>query len=245
MRRYKLTIEYDGSEFVGWQRQENGPSVQAALEAAVLSFSGEEVVLHSAGRTDTGVHALGMVGHFDLETPQEADTVRDAINYHLGGASVCVLATEIVDEEFHARFSARQRAYRYRIVNRRPPLTLDRGRAWRVKVPLDAAAMAKAAEVLIGFHDFTSFRSVNCQAKSPEKTMDSIIVSRQGEDIFFDLRARSFLHNQVRIIVGTLKQVGEGRWAPKDVAAALAARDRAAAGMTAPPEGLYFVEAVY
>jgi len=245
MTRYKLTIEYDGSQFVGWQRQENGPSVQAALEKAVASFSGEQVVFHSAGRTDTGVHAFGQVGHFDLEAPAEADTVRDAINYHLGDAAVSVLTAEIVDDEFHARFSAKGRVYRYRIINRRTPLALDRGRAWQVKVPLNVAAMASAAEVLIGFHDFTSFRSVHCQAKSPEKTMDSVIVTQQGEDIFFDLRARSFLHNQVRIIVGTLKQVGEGKWTREDVAAVLAARDRAAAGMTAPSEGLYFVEAIY
>ncbi len=245
MPRYKLTIEYNGGGFVGWQRQENGLSVQQVIEEAIEKFCGEAVTLSGAGRTDTGVHALGQVAHFDLAEAAETDTVRDALNFHVRPAAISILAAEQVDDDFHARFSATERAYLYRIINRRPPLTLDKGLAWHVIPALDSEAMAKAAQTLVGFHDFTSFRSVHCQTESAEKTMNYIEVTRQGEEIRLLLRAPSFLHNQVRIITGTLAWVGEGKWSPGDVADALAARDRAASGPTAPPEGLHFLEAVY
>jgi tRNA pseudouridine38-40 synthase len=243
--RYKLTLEYDGGPFVGWQRQDNGPSVQEALENAVQAFSGEAVVSVAAGRTDAGVHALGQVVHFDLAKDTAADTVRDALNFHLKPAPISVLKAEAVGEAFHARFSAKARLYRYRIVNRRPPLALDRGRAWLVWAPLDAEAMQAAAQVLVGHHDFTSFRATLCQAKSPLKTLDVLDVRRDGEEVFIEARARSFLHHQVRNMAGTLKLVGEGKWTEADVAAALAARNRAAGGPTAPAEGLYLMEVRY
>jgi tRNA pseudouridine38-40 synthase len=236
--RYKLTLEYDGGGFVGWQRQDNGPSVQEALENAVKAFSGEAVTSFAAGRTDAGVHALGQVVHFDLAKETTADTVRDALNFHLKPAPVSVLTAEAVGEDFHARFSAKARLYRYRIVNRRPPLALDRGRAWLVWGELDAAAMQDAARVLIGHHDFTTFRATLCQAKSPLKTLDVLEVFREGENIIVNARAQSFLHHQVRNMVGTLKLVGEGKWTKADLAAALAARNRSAGGPTAPAEGL-------
>ena len=245
MTRYKLTLEYDGRGFVGWQRQDNGPSVQAALEAAVKGFCGEAVTVHGAGRTDAGVHALAQVAHIDLEKETGADTLRDALNFHLKPAAVAVLAAEAVADDFHARFSATERAYRYRIVNRRAPLTLDRGRAWLVPVPLDAGAMGDAARALLGRHDFTSFRAGECQAKSPVKTLDALEVSRDGDEIWIEARARSFLHHQVRNMVGTLKLVGEGKWSRADMARALAARDRRAAGPTAPADGLYLVAVRY
>jgi len=243
--RYKLTLEYDGAGFVGWQRQENGPSLQAALEAAVLGFCGEAVTVHGAGRTDAGVHALGQVAHVDLAKETDADAVRDALNAHLKPAAVAVLAAEVVDGDFHARFSALERVYRYRIVNRRARLALDRGRAWFVPQPLDAAAMHDAASALLGHHDFTSFRARECQAKSPVKTLDVLEVIRDGQELRVEARARSFLHHQVRNMVGTLKLVGEGKWGRADVTRALAARDRSAAGPTAPSEGLYLVSVGY
>jgi len=243
--RYKLTLEYDGRGFVGWQRQDNGPSVQAALEAAVTRFCGEAATVHGAGRTDAGVHALAQVAHIELEKETGADTLRDALNFHLKPAAVAVLAAEAVADDFHARFSATERAYRYRIVNRRAPLALDRGRAWFVPVPLDAAAMGEAARALLGKHDFTSFRAGECQAKSPVKTLDALEVSRDGDEIRIEARARSFLHHQVRNMVGTLKLVGEGKWSRADMEAALAARDRRAAGPTAPADGLYLVAVRY
>jgi tRNA pseudouridine38-40 synthase len=243
--RWKLTLEYDGAGFVGWQRQDNGPSVQAALEAAVLGFCGETITAQGAGRTDAGVHALGQVAHVDLTKETDADTVRDALNAHLKPAAVAVLAAEVVDDDFHARFSAVARAYRYRIVNRRARLALDRGRAWFVPQPLDAAAMHDAAQALIGHHDFTSFRASQCQAKSPVKTLDLLDVSREGQELRIEARARSFLHHQVRNMVGTLKLVGEGKWTRADVTRALAARDRNAAGPTAPADGLYLVAVRY
>jgi tRNA pseudouridine38-40 synthase len=245
MTRYKLTLEYDGGGFVGWQRQDNGPSVQEALEKAVAAFCGEVVTSFAAGRTDAGVHALGQVAHFDLEKETTADTVRDALNFHLKPAPIAVLKAEAVTADFHARFSAKARLYRYRIVNRRPPLALDRGHAWLVWGELDAAAMQDAAQVLVGHHDFTSFRATLCQAKSPVKTLDLLEVRREGEEIFVNARAQSFLHHQVRNMVGTLKLVGEGKWTKADVAAALAARNRTAGGPTAPPEGLYLTEVWY
>ena len=245
MTRYKLTLEYDGRGFVGWQRQDNGPSVQAALEAAVERFCGEAVTVHGAGRTDAGVHALAQVAHIDLDQETGADTLRDALNFHLKPAAVAVLAAEAVADDFHARFSATERAYRYRIVNRRAPLALDRGRAWFVPVPLDAGAMHEAARALLGKHDFTSFRAGECQAKSPVKTLDALEVSRDGDEIRIEARARSFLHHQVRNMVGTLKLVGEGKWRRADMERALAARDRRVAGPTAPADGLYLVAVRY
>ena len=234
MTRFKATVDSDGRDFVGWQRQDNGYSVQQAVEEAITGFCGETVVVHAAGRTDAGVHALGQVIHFDLVRDAAPDTVRDAVNQHLVAAP-----------DFDARFSARRRVYRYRIVNRRTPLVLDRGRAWGVPVPLDSGAMQAAADHLLGRHDFTTFRSVHCQAKSPDKTLDALVVGRTGDEITVTARARSFLHRQVRIMVGTLKQVGDGKWRPDEVARALAAHDRAAGGPTAPPDGLYLIEVGY
>jgi tRNA pseudouridine38-40 synthase len=243
--RYKLTIEYDGGGLVGWQRQDNGPSVQQALEEAVRGFCGEAVASVAAGRTDAGVHALGQVVHIDLAKETDGETVRDALNFHLKPHAVAVLRAERVAGDFHARFSARARLYRYRIVNRRAALTVDRGRAWLVWAPLDAAAMHRAAQALIGQHDFTTFRASLCQAASPLKTLDALDVTRAGDEVHVHARARSFLHHQVRNMVGTLKLVGEGKWRVEDVALALAARDRSAAGPTAPAEGLYLTEVWY
>ena len=245
MTRYKLTLEYDGRGFVGWQRQDNGPSVQAALEAAVKRFCGEAVTAHGAGRTDAGVHALAQVAHIELEKETGADTLRDALNFHLKPAAVAVLAAEAVADDFHARFSATERAYRYRIVNRRARLALDQGHAWFVPVELDAGAMHEAARALLGKHDFTSFRAGECQAKSPVKTLDALEVSRDGDEIRIEARARSFLHHQVRNMVGTLKLAGEGKWTRADMERALAARDRGAAGPTAAADGLYLVAVRY
>jgi tRNA pseudouridine38-40 synthase len=245
MTRYKLTLEYDGGGFVGWQRQDNGPSVQQALEEAILAFCGEETRVQGAGRTDTGVHATGQVAHADIEKPVTPDQVRDGVNFHLKPWAVAVLAAEPVDGDFHARFSATGRGYLYRIVNRRARLVLDAGRAWFVPQPLDADAMRQAAQVLVGHHDFTSFRASECQAKSPEKTLDRLDVGRDGEEIRIVAEARSFLHHQVRNMVGSLKLVGEGKWSKDDLRAALEARDRKAAGPTAPPEGLYLTGVRY
>ena len=245
MTRFKLIVEYNGRGFVGWQRQRNGFAVQQALEEAITKFCGETVTVIGAGRTDSGVHALGQVAHFDLARETTPETVRDALNHHLRPHPVVVLSAAAVASGFNARISARERLYRYRIVNRRAPLALDAGRAWHVSVPLDAEAMDAAATVLLGKHDFTSFRASLCQAKSPLKTLDALTVRRDGDDLWIAVRARSFLHNQVRIIVGTLRQVGEGRWSRDDVAAALAARDRAAAGPTAPAYGLYLCAVRY
>jgi tRNA pseudouridine38-40 synthase len=245
MTRYRVTLEYDGAGFVGWQRQENGPSIQAAVEAAIAGFCGETVTVHAAGRTDAGVHALGQVAHFDLEKDTDAQTVREALNAHLRPAPIAVLEAAAADPEFHARFDAVERRYRYRILNRRAPPTLDRGRVWQVAVPLDAAAMHEAAQALIGQHDFSSFRAAECQANSPVKTLDGLRVARQDAEIHIAARARSFLHHQVRNFAGTLKLVGEGKWGRVDVERALAARDRAAAGPTAPAEGLYLIGVGY
>ncbi|HEY8351730.1 MAG TPA: tRNA pseudouridine(38-40) synthase TruA [Sphingomonadales bacterium] len=245
MPRYRITLEYDGSRFVGWQAQANGPSIQSAVEDAITRFCGETVRLHGAGRTDAGVHALGMVAHFDLERPREPRTVMGALNYYLRGQGIAVLAAAEAAPEFHARFSARRRHYLYRIVNREAPLTFDAGKAWHIRGPLDAEAMHEAAQHLVGFHDFTTFRHAQCQAKSPEKTLDYLTVEREGQEVFIHAGARSFLHHQVRSMVGTLRLVGDGRWTPDDVRRALEARDRKACGPVAPPDGLYFVAADY
>lgn len=245
MTRWKLTLEYDGRPFVGWQRQDNGPSVQAALERAVEAFCGEPATLFAAGRTDAGVHATGQVAHVDIAKAADADTVRDALNFHLKPDPVVVLSAEAAAPDFHARFSATMRHYRYRILNRRPPPVLDRGRVWHVGAPLDPAAMHAAAQILAGKHDFTSFRAVACQSDSPVKTLDAISVTAVGEEVHLRVRARSFLHHQVRNFAGTLKLVGEEKWTAGDVASALAARDRSRAGPTAPPEGLYLIGVDY
>ena len=239
MHRYRITVEYDGTDFVGWQRQANGLGVQEAIEDAVRAFSGERVTVFGAGRTDSGVHALGQVAHFNLAREVPGKTVRDALNFHVKPSAVAVLDAVRVDQRFHARFSAIERTYLYRIVNRRAPLTLGRRRAWWIPVPLDTDAMDRAARVLVGRHDFTSFRASLCQADSPVRTLDERGVERAGDEVRVRARARSFLHHQVRNVTGTLRLVGEGRWTADDVAAALRAQDRAAAGPTAPACGLY------
>lgn len=245
MPRYRLTLEYDGEPFVGWQRQANGPSVQAALEAAIQRFCGEMVTIHAAGRTDAGVHAWGQVVHVDLARDWPCATVRDALNFHLRPWPVAVIVAEGAAPDFDARFSAQARVYRYRILNRVAPPVLDRGRVWHLAHPLDPRAMQAGAEVLIGRHDFTSFRGTGCQARSPLKTLDALNVTAAGEEIHVEARARSFLYHQVRIMVGTLRLCGDGKWRADDVARALAAADRKAAGPTAPPQGLYLVEVRY
>lgn len=245
MPRYKLVVEYDGTHFVGWQRQDSGLAVQAVLEEAACRLCGAEALVQGAGRTDSGVHALGQVAHIDFEQDYPADTVRDALNHHVRPHAVSVLSAEKVDDAFHARFSASKRAYLYRILNRRPPPVLDRGHVWWVPVPLDAASMHAGARELLGHHDFTTFRATECQAKSPEKTLDRLDVTKAGEEIHIVAEARSFLHHQVRNIVGTLRLVGEGKWQPRDMSRALAARDRTAGGPTAPSEGLYLTRVDY
>ena len=245
MPRYKLLIEYDGSPFVGWQIQDQGLSVQGTLMAAIEAFCGERVKVQGAGRTDTGVHALGQVAHIDLTKDWAEDTVRDALTAQLRPYPVAVLAAEKVPDDFDARFSARSRHYLYRIVNRRADLALERGRAWRLPRRLDEAAMGVAALRLVGRHDFTTFRHVDCQAKSPVKTLDRLDVTRAGDEIRIAASARSFLHSQVRSMVGALAFVGEGRWSADDLAVARDARDRAACAPVAPAEGLYLVRVDY
>jgi tRNA pseudouridine38-40 synthase len=245
MPRYRLTHEYDGTGLAGWQRQDNGVSVQGLLEAAFEKYCQEKVTLVAAGRTDAGVHALAQVAHVDLERPREPDEIRDAVNFHLKPARVAILQADEAPADFHARFSATGRRYLYRIVNRRAPLVLDHDRAWALTRPVNAEAMHRAAQVLVGQHDFSSFRDAQCQAKSPVKTLDRLDVSRTGEEISIRAEARSFLHHQVRNMVGTLKLVGEGKWTEADVAVALAARDRSAAGQTAPAAGLYLTGVSY
>jgi tRNA pseudouridine38-40 synthase len=245
MPRYKLTIEYDGTTFVGWQAQDNGVSVQGVLTDAIAAFASERVMVSGAGRTDTGVHALGQIAHIDLAKVWDVDRVRDAINFHLRPQPVAVLKAEQVAADFDARFSAIKRHYLYRIVNRRADLTLDQNLAWRVPRPLDCAAMHAAAQKLIGKHDFTTFRSTECQAKSPEKTLDRLDVARDGDEVRVTAAARSFLQHQVRSMVGSLVHVGEGKWSVGDLADALAARDRARCGQVAPPHGLYLVRVDY
>jgi tRNA pseudouridine38-40 synthase len=245
MPRYKLTLEYDGTPYVGWQMQDNGASVQGRLAEAIKSFSGEDAIPRGAGRTDAGVHALGQVAHFDLVKEWSTGTLRDALNAVLRPDPISILSCDIVSDDFDARFSAKARHYLYRIVDRRSPLALERMRAWGVFRPLDAKAINEAAQVLVGHHDFTTFRSTECQADSPEKTLDRLTASRHGEIVRVEASARSFLHNQVRSMVGSLKLVGEGKWSTADLEAALAAKDRARCGPVAPAHGLYLVRVDY
>jgi tRNA pseudouridine38-40 synthase len=243
--RFALTLEFDGGPFMGLQRQDHGPSIQQAVETAAHAVTGETVTMHSAGRTDSGVHALAMRSHLDIAKLVEPFRLMEALNAHLRPDPIAVLACEAKPDDWHARFSCLGRAYEYRIVNRRAPLTLDKGRAWHVARPLDAEAMHRAAQTLVGRHDFTTFRSVHCQAKDPVKTLDRLAVRREGERVIIEASARSFLHHQVRSMVGPLALVGLGQWREEQVAEALAAKERAALGLNAPAEGLYFVAATY
>ncbi len=245
MPRYRITIEYDGTPFVGWQIQPDGPTVQGQIVEAVRNFSGENVELRGAGRTDSGVHARGQVAHFDLTKEFAADTVRNALNFHLKPAPIAILAAAVVPATFDARFSAISRHYLYRILNRRAPPVLERERVWWVARPLDARRIAEAAGALVGRHDFTTFRAIGCQAKSPVKTLDRLVVTKAGDEIHIEASAQSFMHNQVRSMVGSLKLVGEGRWSKCDLAAALKACDRTRCGPVAPPTGLYLMRVDY
>ena len=245
MPRYKLTIEYDGAPFAGWQIQADRPTVQGVLTAAVEALSGEKTLVQGAGRTDAGVHARGQVAHVDLAKDWDTDTVRDALNAHIRPHPIAILAAEHVAEDFNARMSATKRHYLYRIINRRADLTLDAGHAWRVPRPLDAAAMHAAAQRLVGKHDFTTFRSTECQAKSPVKTLQQLDVERAGDDVIVLASARSFLHSQVRSMVGSLVMAGEVKWSADDLSRVLAAADRTACGQVAPPDGLYLMKVDY
>lgn len=247
LRRYRLLIEYDGRPYQGWQSQEGGRTVQDAIERAVTELREGPLRLICAGRTDAGVHALGQVAHLDLAKEWRADTLRDALNAKLqaAGEAVAILGAEIAPEGFDARISALRRHYRYRILNRRPPSALEKGRVWHVMKPLDVAAMHEAGQSILGRHDFTTFRASACQAKSPERTLERLDVSRHGEEIWIEASARSFLHNQVRSMVGTLARIGHGAWPVSEMRAALDARDRARCGPVAPPDGLYFMKVDY
>ncbi|HEX9946921.1 MAG TPA: tRNA pseudouridine(38-40) synthase TruA [Allosphingosinicella sp.] len=245
MTRFRLTVEYDGGPFMGWQRQAHGPSVQQAIEQAALAITGEAATLHAAGRTDAGVHALAMAAHVDIARPITPFRLSEGLNARLRPLPVAILEARPVADDWHARFSCVGRRYLYRIVNRRAPLALAAGRAWQIGVPLDSEAMHEAAQNLVGLHDFTTFRSAHCQSESPVKTLDRLAVRREGETILVEAAARSFLHHQVRSMVGCLQLVGRGKWSSADLRAALDARDRAALGLNAPPQGLYFVEAIY
>ena len=245
MTRFALTIEFDGRPFMGWQRQSHGPSVQQALEEAVTRITGEETAVHGAGRTDAGVHAIAMRAHVDIEKAIQPFRLMEALNAQLRPAPVAILACETVADDWHARFSCVGRAYEYRIVNRRAPLTWDKGLAWQFAKPLDAEAMHGAAQALVGRHDFTTFRSVHCQSASAVKTLDVLDVRRVADRVMVRAEARSFLHHQVRSMVGCLMMVGRGQWTADDLGDALEARDRQALGQNAPPDGLYFVGARY
>ena len=245
MTRWKLTIEYDGGPFLGWQRQGDDPTVQLAIERAILKMTGEQVTVHGAGRTDAGVHALGMAAHVDIARPITPFRLREGINALVRPAPVSILGVEPVVHDWHARFSCTGRSYLYRILTRRPPPAVDRGRVWHIGKEMDEAAMAEAAAHLVGTHDFTTFRSAHCQSASPVKSLDTLAVVRGGEEIHVHAAARSFLHHQVRSITGCLGLVGIGKWSPSDMKAALEAKDRTALGLNAPPEGLYFVDASY
>ena len=243
MTRYKINIEYDGTDLIGWQENAQGPSVQSLLQEAIFQFCGEQVEVFSAGRTDAGVHAFAMVAHFDLEREQDAQTVMRAMNFYLTNKPVAVLNCEKVSDDFHSRFSCTARHYKYIVVNRSAPVVLNKNRVWWVPQKLDIDAMKKGAEKLIGKHDFTSFRASQCQAKSPIKTLDSVSITQNGEEIIFEFSARSFLHHQVRNMVGTLVEIGMGK--PYDIDEIFNAKNRSAAGITAPASGLYFVSADY
>jgi tRNA pseudouridine38-40 synthase len=245
MTRFRLTVEYDGRPFMGWQRQGHGPSVQQAIEEAAETITGEPVIVHAAGRTDAGVHALAMAAHLDIEKAITPFRLMEGLNARLRPNPVAILDAAVVPGDWHARFSCIGRNYLYRIVNRRAPLALEAGRAWRVAVPLDAERMHEAARILVGRHDFTTFRSAHCQSDSPVKTLDRLSVRREGDGIEIEAAARSFLHHQVRSMVGCLQLVGRGKWSAGDLKAALDAKDRSALGYNAPPDGLYFVEARY
>ena len=245
MTRFRLTVEYDGRPFMGWQRQAHGPSVQQAIEEALERVTGHLPVVHASGRTDAGVHARGQVAHVDLDYAIAPFRLSEALNAQLRPDPVAIIDCRTVSDDWHARFSCTGRAYEYRIINRRAPLTLDAGLVWRVPVHLDAGAMHAAAQRLVGKHDFTTFRSVQCQSDSPVKTLDRLDVRRMGEEIVIFAEARSFLHHQVRSMVGCLSLVGRGKWSTDDLEAALRARDRSALGLNAPPDGLYFIAARY
>ncbi|MCI5049132.1 MAG: tRNA pseudouridine(38-40) synthase TruA [Rickettsiales bacterium] len=243
--RYKLTIEYDGTPYYGWGRQDDVPSVQEHIERAIFKFCQEEVTIACAGRTDKGVHAAAQVAHVDLAKDTDAFRLSEALNFHLKDEPIVILHAEEVSDEFHARFSAIGRRYRYRIINRRPPLAIENNRAWHVAYDLDADAMHEAAQILVGHHDFSSFRASACQAKSPEKTLDRLDVRREGDEIIIEAAARSFLHHQVRNMVGTIERVGAERWTLADVEKALHAKDRKAGGPTAPASGLTLMRIIY
>ena len=245
MARWKLTIEYDGTDFVGWQRQANGLAVQQAIEEAIFGFCGEPAVIHAAGRTDAGVHAFGQVAHVNIARDTDANTIRNALNFYLRLQRVSILSVEAVAPDFHARFSAIQRAYLYRILDRRPPPAIDKGRVWWIAMPLDVDAMSAAAQLLPGKRDFSTFRAADCQADGPVKTLDVLTAERIGAEIHVRARARSFLYHQVRNMVGSLKMVGEGKWTLDDFIRARDAADRTLGGPTAPPEGLYLTDVVY
>ncbi|PPR09326.1 MAG: tRNA pseudouridine synthase A [Alphaproteobacteria bacterium MarineAlpha11_Bin1] len=245
MIRWKLTVEYDGGSYVGWQRQENGRSIQQSMEEAVFHFCGEETRVHGAGRTDAGVHAMGQVAHVDIKKQASAHTIREALNAHMRNEQIVVTDAVQVMPNFHARISAVRRTYLYRILNRRPRPTLEAGRVWHVPLPLDTKAMHAAAQALVGRHNFTSFRAAMCQAKSPVRTIEELSVIRKGDEIQIHVRAQSFLHHQIRNFAGSLELVGSRKWTAADLLAALAAEDRSAAGPTAPPDGLYLVEVEY
>jgi tRNA pseudouridine38-40 synthase len=245
MPRYKLTIEYDGAGLVGWQRQANGASVQAAIETALTAITGVAITIRGAGRTDAGVHAIGQVAHADLPRDWRPDILRDALNAHLRPNRIAIVAARAVPDTFDARFSAVRRHYLYKIINRRSPLTLESGRAWLVKRKLDAAAMHQAAQALVGRHDFSTFRDAECQAASPIRTLERLDVTRHDDTIEIYASARSFLHHQVRSMVGSLEHVGAGKWSPADLRAALEACDRRRCGMVAPAAGLFFLAVDY
>jgi tRNA pseudouridine38-40 synthase len=245
MTRWRLTVEYDGGPFLGWQRQDQGPTIQSTIEAAILHITGETTTVHGAGRTDAGVHALAMEAHADIAKPLTAQRLREGLNALVRPAPVTILSAEPVAADWHARFSCTGRRYLYRLLDRRPPPAIERARLWHIPVPLDPAAMRDAADILVGHHDFTTFRSAHCQSASPLKTLDSLTIERVADEIHVHAAARSFLHHQVRSMVGCLMLVGRGQWTTADMAAALAARDRAALGLNAPPQGLYFVGASY
>ncbi len=245
MPRYRFLIEYDGRPYRGWQYQADVPTIQGALEDAIVKFDGQRVTIQGAGRTDAGVHALGQVAHADLRSAHDGGTVRDALNFYLRPQPIAILAAEQVGDDFNARFSAKARHYLYRVVNRRPDLALDLGRAWRVGRPLDIVGMREASKRLIGQHDFTTFRSTECQSKSPVKTLDQLDIETNGWNVNFIVSARSFLHNQVRSMVGSLVHVGEGRWNADDITRILKARDRTSCGQVAPADGLYLVKVDY